>query len=115
MVKALKEKDVELMNSLRKARLKTKKVKDQLNKFEEITELNKVYQEEVESLKNQVDVINAENQQLQTNFLGLTELHKKEKAQHDKDIDKITHTMEEIEKYQEDHLSQSVKKLDGKQ
>lgn len=52
MVKALKDKDVELMNSLRKAWLKTKKVKDQLNKFEEITELNKLYREEVESLKN---------------------------------------------------------------
>lgn len=114
MAKALKEKDVELARELKEAQVKSKKTQDQLNKFKEIAELNRLYRDEVESLKKKIDGLNAENQQLRTNFLSLTDLKEKEKAQHGREIERITHTMEETERYLVDHLNQSNEKLVGK-
>lgn len=65
-------------------------------------------------MKKKIDNLNGENQQLQMNFLALTDLKEREKTQHDQKIKKITRALEETEKYLVDHLSQTSEKLEGK-
>lgn len=101
----MKERDARLANEKENTRLKIKKVEDQLNEFEEIAKLNKLYREEVESLKKKNDKLNPENRQLQMNFLSLKDLQHKEKAHHEQDIERITHAMKDNERYLVDYLN----------
>lgn len=111
--KSLEAKDSKLAEVLNEARAKTQQAESQISEFMEIAEMNKMYNEEVVSLRKQVEELQATNQDIHTKFLSMTDLVEKNKALHVQEMENTARSMEETEIYLADHLNQTNKVLDG--